>query len=213
VHVQFGNVLGDDRKMLRTRAGATLRLTDLLDEAVTRARAIVDARSAGLDEHERAAVARAVGVGAVKFADLSSDRVGDYVFSWDRMLALDGFTAPYLQYAHARICSIFRRAGDGATGGGVTPTLAVPEERALAHALSGFAAAVGETAERLAPHRLCGYLFELAQAFTAFYDTCPVLRDDVDAATRESRLALCGVTARTLATGLDLLGIEAPQRM
>jgi arginyl-tRNA synthetase len=213
VHVQFGNVLGDDRKMLRTRAGGTLRLADLLDEAVARARAIVDARSAGLDEHERAAVARAVGIGAVKFADLSSDRVGDYVFSWDRMLALDGFTAPYLQYAHARICSIFRRAGDGATGGDVTPTLAVPEERALAFALSGFAAAVGETAERLAPHRLCGYLFELAQAFTAFYDACPVLRDDVDADTRASRLALCGVTARTLATGLDLLGIEAPQRM
>ncbi|MDX6655196.1 MAG: arginyl-tRNA synthetase [Solirubrobacterales bacterium] len=210
-HVQFGNVLGDDRKMLRTRAGGTLRLADLLDEAVTRARAVVESRSASLDEGEREAIAHAVGIGAVKFADLSSDRVGDYVFSWDRMLALDGFTAPYLQYAHARILSIFRRAGEyDAT---VTPTLGAPAERALALALAGFAPAVHETVERLAPHRLCGYLFELAQAFTAFYDACPVLRSDVDAETRASRLALCGVTARTLATGLDLLGIEAPQRM
>jgi arginyl-tRNA synthetase len=212
VHVQFGNVLGDDRKMLRTRAGGTLRLADLLDEAVTRARAVVDARSAGLDVAEREAIAHAVGIGAVKFADLSNDRVGDYVFSWDRMLALDGFTAPYLQYAHARIRSIFRRAGDDPILGAM-PVLAAPEERALALALAGFAAAVGETVERLAPHRLCSYLFELAQAFTAFYDACPVLRDDVDAATRASRLALCGVTANTLATGLGLLGIEAPERM
>jgi arginyl-tRNA synthetase len=213
VHVQFGNVLGDDRKMLRTRAGGTLRLTDLLAEAVTRARAVVEARSAGLDEAERAAIAHAVGIGAVKFADLSSDRTGDYVFSWDRMLALDGFTAPYLQYAHARIRSLFRRAGDDAAGDGVMPALDAPQERALALALTGFAPAVAESLERLAPHRLCSYLFELAQAFTAFYDACPVLREDVDAATRASRLALCGVTARTLATGLDLLGIAAPQRM
>ena len=210
-HVQFGNVLGDDRKMLRTRAGATLRLSDLLDEAVTRARAVVETRSASLDDAEREAIAHAVGIGAVKFADLSSDRVGDYVFSWDRMLALDGFTAPYLQYAHARILSIFRRAGE--YDAGVTPTLGAPEERALALALAGFAPAVHETVDRLAPHRLCSYLFELAQAFTSFYDACPVLRSDVDPETRASRLALCGVTASTLATGLGLLGIEAPQRM
>jgi arginyl-tRNA synthetase len=213
VHVQFGNVLGDDRKMLRTRAGGTLRLSDLLDEAVTRAQAVVEERSAGLDAAERQAIANAVGIGAVKFADLSSDRVGDYVFSWDRMLALDGFTAPYLQYAHARIRSIFRRAGEAGSAPGVTPELATAEERALALALAGFAPAVSETVERLAPHRLCGYLFELAQAFTAFYDACPVLRDDVGAETRASRLALCDVTARTLATGLGLLGIEAPERM
>ena len=210
-HVQFGNVLGDDRKMLRTRAGATLRLSDLLDEAVTRARAVVETRSASLDDAEREAIAHAVGIGAVKFADLSSDRVGDYVFSWDRMLALDGFTAPYLQYAHARILSIFRRAGE--YDAGVTPTLGAPEERALALALAGFAPAVHETVDRLAPHRLCSYLFELAQAFTSFYDACPVLRSDVDPETRASRLALCGVTASTLATGLGLLGIDAPQRM
>ncbi len=177
------------------------------------AQAVVEQRSAGLDDAERQAIAHAVGIGALKFADLSSDRVGDYVFSWDRMLALDGFTAPYLQYAHARIRSIFRRAGESRSAPGVAPELAAPEERALALALAGFAPAVAETVERLAPHRLCGYLFELAQAFTAFYDACPVLRDDVGAETRASRLALCDVTARTLATGLGLLGIEAPDRM
>jgi arginyl-tRNA synthetase len=139
--------------------------------------------------------------------------MGDYVFSWERMLALDGFTAPYLQYAHARVRSIFRRAGDDVSFRGVTPVLAAAQERALALVLSGFAPAVGEAVERLAPHRLCSYLFELAQAFTAFYDACPVLRDDVDAGTRASRLALCDVTARTLETGLGLLGIEAPERM
>ncbi len=215
VHVPFGNVLGEDRKMLRTRAGETLRLADLLDEAVRRAQVVVDERSGELPAEERAAIARAVGIGAVKFADLSSDRVGDYVFSWERMLSLDGFTAPYLQYAHARIRSIFRRAGDdvAAAAKGVVPTLDAPEERALALALVGFAPAIRESVERLAPHRLCNELFDLAQTFTAFYDACPVLRSDVPPELRASRLALCDVTARTLAQGLDLLGIETPERM
>jgi arginyl-tRNA synthetase len=215
VHVPFGNVLGEDRKMLRSRSGETLSLADLLDEAVRRAQAVVDERSAELPAEERAAIARAIGIGAVKFADLSSDRVGDYVFSWERMLSLDGFTAPYLQYAHARIRSIFRRAGDEATAAarGVVPTLGTPEERALALALVGFAPAIRESVERLAPHRLCNELFDLAQTFTAFYDACPVLRSDVPPELRASRLALCDVTARTLAQGLELLGIETPERM
>ncbi len=215
VHVPFGNVLGEDRKMLRSRSGETLSLADLLDEAVRRAQAVVDERSAELPADERAAIARAIGIGAVKFADLSSDRVGDYVFSWERMLSLDGFTAPYLQYAHARIRSIFRRAGDEATAAarGVVPTLGTPEERALALALVGFAPAIRESVERLAPHRLCNELFDLAQTFTAFYDACPVLRSDVPPELRASRLALCDVTARTLAQGLELLGIETPERM
>jgi arginyl-tRNA synthetase len=215
VHVPFGNVLGEDRKMLRSRSGDTLSLADLLDEAVRRAQAVVDERSADLPADERAAIARAIGIGAVKFADLSSDRVGDYVFSWERMLSLDGFTAPYLQYAHARIRSIFRRAGDevDAAGRDVVPTLGTPEERALALALVGFAPAIRESVERLAPHRLCNELFDLAQTFTAFYDACPVLRSDVPPELRASRLALCDVTARTLAQGLELLGIETPERM
>jgi arginyl-tRNA synthetase len=214
VHVPFGNVLGEDKKMLRSRSGETLRLADLLDEAVKRAQAVVDERSGELEPDERAAIARAIGIGAVKFADLSSDRVGDYVFSWERMLSLDGFTAPYLQYAHARIRSIFRRAGESVDASrGVVPTLDAPEERALALALVGFPPAIRESIERLAPHRLCNELFDLAQAFTAFYDACPVLRSDVPPELRASRLALCDVTARTLATGLDLLGIETPERM
>jgi arginyl-tRNA synthetase len=200
--------------MLRTRAGETLRLGDLLDEAVRRATVVVDAKSADLPAAERAAIARAIGIGAVKFADLSNDRVGDYVFSFDRMLALEGCTAPYLQYAHARILSIFRKAGvDPATVGDRVPVLAAPQERALALQLTGLAAAIADSVDRLAPHRLCTYLFELAQAFTSFYDACPVLRSDVAPDVRASRLALCAVTARTLAQGLDLLGIEAPERM
>ncbi|MBI4953620.1 MAG: arginine--tRNA ligase [Myxococcales bacterium] len=210
-HVAFGSVLGADKKMLKTRAGDTVRLIDLLEEAVTRARAIVDDKSPELEPDERAAVARAVGIGAVKYGDLASDRVKDYVFDWARMLAFDGNTAPYLQYAHARIRSIFRK------GGVPVPeprsiALAAPSERALALAVLSFPTVVGEVGELLAPHKLCGYLYELATSFSAFYEHCPVLK----AATEEeraSRLALADVTARVLARGLELLGIEAPARM
>ena len=165
-----------------------------------------------LPADERASVARAVGIGAVKYADLSTDRIKDYVFDWDRMLSFDGNTGPYLQYAHARIRSIFRRAGvDRAGIQRVTPTLEAPEERALALEILGFEAAVRETLERWAPHRLCTYLFDLASTFTEFYEACPVLRSDEPL--RTSRLALADLTARVLASGLGLLGIEAPERM
>lgn len=213
VHVGFGSVLGADRKMFKTRAGDTVKLVELLDEAVDRAAAAIAEKNPELDADTSAAVARAIGIGAIKYADLSTDRMRDYVFDWDRMLAFDGNTAPYLQYAHARICSIFRRAGlarDVARS--VTPAIAEPAERALALTLLGFDAAVAETAERFIPHRLCTYLFELAQAFTAFYEACPVLKAD-DADTRSSRLALCDLTARVLERGLGLLGIVAPERM
>ncbi len=231
-HVPFGSVLGEDRKMLKTRAGESPKLVDLLDEAVERARAAVMERAAGLDEVTAHEVARAVGIGAVKYADLSVDRVKDYVFDWDRMLAFEGNTGPYLQYAHARIRSIFRRAagvgepGDavpaGGSGGAADarreasasgPILVVePAERALVLQLVGLGDAVEAVADSLQPHRLCGYLFDLAQAFTAFYETCPVLRAS-DEATRRSRLALCDLAASALALGLGLLGIEAPDRM
>jgi arginyl-tRNA synthetase len=149
----------------------------------------------------------------MKYADLSTDRVRDYVFDWDRMLSFDGNTAPYLQYAHARICSIFRRAGiDRAEVRSTTPILAEPQERALAMRLLGFGVAVHETAERSSPHRLCTYLYELASDFTDFYEHCPVLKAP-DAGTRASRLALCDLTARVLALGLQLLGIAAPEQM
>lgn len=213
VHVPFGNVLGSDRKMLKSRSGEPMKLADLLSEAVVRARAAVEEKNPALPDAQAAEVARMVGIGAVKYADLSTDRIKDYVFDWDRMLSFDGNTAPYLQYAHARICSIFRRAGvERASVRAVTPQIAAPEERRLALALLGFDAAVQDTLERYSPHRLCGYLYDLATDFTAFYEHCPVLKAGHEA-TRESRLALCDLTARVLETGLGLLGIEAPEQM
>jgi arginyl-tRNA synthetase len=213
VHVPFGNVLGDDRKMFKTRSGQTVKLVDLLDEAVERAAAAVAEKNPDLPLDERAAVAQAVGIGAVKYADLATDRIRDYVFDWDRMLSFDGNTAPYLQYAHARIRSILRRAEvDEADLAGVAPSLTEPAERALGLALLGFDAAVHETAGEYTPHRLCAYLYGLASTYTAFYEACPVLRAP-DAPTRTSRLALCALTARVLRHGLGLLGIATPDRM
>jgi len=189
-----------------------VKLIELLDEAIERAAAAVAEKNPDLDAATRAEVARMIGIGAVKYADLSTDRIKDYVFDWDRMLSFDGNTGPYLQYAHARIRSIFRRAGvDRAGIQRVTPTLEAPEERALALEILGFEAAVRETLERWAPHRLCTYLFDLASTFTEFYEACPVLRSEEPL--RSSRLALADLTARVLASGLGLLGIEAPERM
>jgi arginyl-tRNA synthetase len=213
VHVNFGSVLGDDRKMLKSRSGEPAMLLDLVDGAVARGRAIVAERSSDLPAAERDELGRRIGIGALKYAELSTDRIKDYVFDWDRMLSLEGNTAPYLQYAHARIRSIFRRAEvDPASVRSVVPALAAPQELQLALALLGFDAAVTETLERWSPHRLCTYLFELAQVFTSFYDACPVVRAENDEV-RTSRLALADLTARVLATGLGLLGIDAPERM
>jgi arginyl-tRNA synthetase len=212
VHVAFGSVLGSDRKMLKSRSGEPLKFIDLLDESLVRAEAAVAERNPDLAVEDRLAIARMVGIGAVKYADLSTDRVRDYVFDWDRMLSFDGNTAPYLQYAHARICSIFRRAGvDRASLRGVTPSVSEPQERALALAVLGFDSAVADTLEKYSPHRLCTYLYELATAFTSFYEHCPVLK--ADEPTRTSRLVMCDVTARVMARGLDLLGIDAPEQM
>jgi arginyl-tRNA synthetase len=210
-HVSFGTILGEDGRPFRTRGGDTVRLADLLDEAVERAARIVAEKSPDLSETEQAAVAEAVGIGAVKYADLANDRVKDYVFSWDRMLAMDGNTAPYLQYAHARIQSILRKAAaEGVVAGAAV--VEHPAERALALELLAFDGAVQATAEHLQPHRLCTYLFDLASAFTAFYEACPVLRAEADEV-RASRLLLCEVTAAVLREGLGLLGIAAPDRM
>ncbi len=214
VHVAFGNMLGADRKMFKTRAGGTVKLVDLLDEAVARAATAVAERSE-LDEGERAVVARMVGIGALKYADLSTDRVRDYVFDYDRMLSFDGNTAPYLQYARVRCLSIFRRAArqppDYLTGS-VTVSVAEPAERELALALLGFAAALDDTLATWSPHRLCTYLFDLAGLYTTFFESCPVLRAPT-AEVRESRLVLCALTGATLGLGLSVLGIETPERM
>jgi arginyl-tRNA synthetase len=154
-----------------------------------------------------------VGIGAVKYSDLSSDRVKDYLFDWERMLSFEGNTAPYLQYAHARICSIFRRADISRTSvRDVRPIISAPQERNLALRLLRFDAAVWEMIDSLSPHKLCTYLFELASDFTAFYEHCPVLKADSNEQ-RDSRLALCDATARIMQQGLDLLGIRAPEQM
>ncbi|HUC32421.1 MAG TPA: arginine--tRNA ligase, partial [Ilumatobacteraceae bacterium] len=213
VHVNFGLVLGADRKRLKSRSGDPVRFIELIDEAVERGAAAMAERAGDLTADERAALAETIGVGALKYAELSSDRIKDYVFDWERMLSFDGNTAPYLQYAHARICSIFRRAGiDRATVRDMAPRITEPEERALALELLQFDAVVHDTIDKLSPHRLCTYLFDLAQTFTAFYEACPVLKAD-DPITRDSRLALCDLTARTLQQGLSLLGITVPERM
>ena len=211
-HVSFGSVLGTDGKMLRTRAGASIRLIELLDEAVARAAAEVATRNPDLPADEAAAVAEAVGIGAVKYADLSTDRNKDYVFDYDRMLSFDGNTAPYLQYAHTRIQSIFRRAEvapEACTGPIV---VAEPAERELAIELLSLADLLADVERDLELHRLCTYLYGVATAFTSFYEHCPVLRAE-DESVRASRLALCALTARTLALGLSLVGIKVPSRM
>ena len=197
----------------KTRAGGTVKLVALLREAIERAEAVVADRGE-LDEATRSEVARQVGVGAIKYADLSNDRAKDYVFDLDRMLAMDGNTGPYLQYAHVRTRSLARRAAEQ----GVTPATSAPvvvtepAERALVLQLLALEVVVHSTAETLQPHRLTTYLFELASAFTTFFDQCPVLRADTPEQ-RASRLALTDLTGRTLRLGLGLLGIEAPERM
>lgn len=213
VHVAFGSILGEDGKMFRTRAGGSIKLADLLVEAERRAAVVVADKSPHLSADEQAGVAHAVGIGAVKYADLSVDRVKDYRFDWDRMLALQGNTAPYLQYAHARIRSILRKADDG--GIDRTPPAALvldePVEWQLALALLAFDGAVHEAFDGYEPHKLCTHLFDLASTYTTFYETCPVLSSDGDV--RATRLVLCELTARVLERGLGLLGIEAPDRI
>ncbi len=208
-HVGFGAILGTDGRMLRTRSGDNVRLHDVLDEAVARAADLARAKNPDLDEESLARVAAAVGIGAVKYADLSTDRVKDYVFDWDRMLSLDGNTAPYLQYAHARIRSLFRRAGSGAPTGPIA--IVDPAEHALALELLAFGAVVAEVEETLEPHRLAGHLYGVATAFSRFFERCPVLRAEPEV--RASRLALSDLTARVLRQGLGLLGIATPDRM
>jgi arginyl-tRNA synthetase len=211
-HVAFGSVLGSDRKMLKTREGDAIKLADLIDEAIERAGAKVRERNPELGADELAELARKIGIGAIKYADLSSDRIKDYVFDWNRMLAFEGNTAAYVMYGCARSHSIFRK---GAVDEGALRASAIaieaPAEHALAAALLRFGSIVQYVAETLEPHHLCSYLFEVAGLFATFYNACPVLQAEGGA--RESRLALCGLTARVLGRGLDLLGIEAPERM
>jgi len=219
-HVWFGSILGEDGKPFKTRSGETVKLADLLDEAEDRAFKIVSEKNPDLPEAERREIARVVGLGAVKYADLLPNRQSDYVFSWDKMLALQGNTAPYLQYAYTRIRSIFRKTvetsiSDKSRVNIQHPTsnihLAAAEETALAKHLLNFGLTLGAVAEEYRPNFLCNYLYELAGKFTSYYENCPVLK--ADDATRASRLALCDLTARVLKQGLDVLGIETVEQM
>jgi arginyl-tRNA synthetase len=209
-HAAIGMVTGADRKRFRARSGQSVKLIDLINEAVERAEEVI--RDRYDDPDLRAQIADAVGIGALKYADLAVARESGYVLDFDRMLALTGNTGPYLQYAAARIRSIFRKGGTAPESAAGPIRITEPAERDLALQLLGFGTVVQEVAETVEPHRLAGFLFETASAFTTFYEKCPVLNAD-DEATRASRLALCALTLRVLLTGLDLLGIPVPERM
>ncbi len=213
-HAQIGNVLGPDGKLLRTRTGETIKLSALLDESVERAAKVVDELEAGsgVDEHARKEIAEPVGIGAVKYADLSTALDSEYVFDWSRMISFKGNTGPYLQYATARIRSIFRKAGLAPEEIAAPIELTEDAERALALRLLGFGAVISQVAETAEPHKLAAFLFEVASAFTTFYEQCPVLQAPTDSV-RRSRLALSALALRMLTTGLSLLGVPVPERM
>ncbi|MGB8197207.1 MAG: arginine--tRNA ligase [Acidimicrobiales bacterium] len=210
-HVTFGNVLGPDRKMFKSRSGETVKLASLLGEAIDRADEALQERNTDLDDMARTQLAVQIARAAIKYADLSTDRHHDYIFDLDRMIAFEGDTGPYLQYAHARLRSIFRRLGTPWDPPAIDFSLDTPQERHLALGLLAFPEAFESSLAALAPHRLCVYLFDLAQRLTAFYDACPVLASE--GALRDQRLALCDLAERTLANGLSVLGIDAPEQM
>ena len=211
VHVGFGKILGDDGKPFKTRSGDTVKLGELLDEAEGRALKLVTEKNLELAEPARREIARVVGLGGVKYADLLPNRQSDYVFSWDKMLSMQGNTAPYLQYAYARIRSIFRKAGVNSQLSTTQLALNAPEELALAKHLLNFGLTLEAVTDDYRPNLLCNYLYELAGYFATFYEACPVLKAEGD--DRAARLTLCDVTACVLKQGLDLLGIEVLEQM
>jgi arginyl-tRNA synthetase len=209
-HIAFGSILGEDRKIMKTRSGENVGLAEVLHEAIERARRIIAARADQLPPEEAESTARLIGLGAVKYAELSQNRLTDYVFSWDKLLAFEGNTAPYLQNAYVRIRSIFRRAEEPANP--AAPVfLNEPAERALCLKLLQYAETVPLVLEEFRPNILANYLYELANTYHSFYEACPVIK--ADPANRASRLLLSDITARTLAHGLGLLGIGCPERM
>ena len=214
-HVWFGSILGEDGKPFKTRSGETVKLADLLDEAEIRAFDLVSCLNAELPEAERKEIARVVGLGAIKYADLLPNRQSDYVFSWDKMLALNGNSAPYLQYAYARTRSVFRKASESGADSGLSQltrlSLSASEEIELAKLLLNFGFALERASEEYRPNFICNYLYDLAGRFARFWENCPVLK--AEAEQRASRLALCDVTGRVLKQGLKVLGIEVLERM
>ncbi|MCK9504632.1 MAG: arginine--tRNA ligase [Porticoccaceae bacterium] len=212
-HHPFGTMMGEDGKPFKTRSGGTVKLADLLKEAIERATKLIAEKDPELSPDERNQVARKVGIGAIKYADLSKTRTNDYVFNWNAMLSFEGNTAPYLQYAYSRIRSIFRKAGvlpEALTGNIV---ISVPQEKNLAMKLLQFDEILHQVAEDAYPHVLCNYLYDLASAFMAFYEHCPILKEGVSENDKTSRLKLANITENTLAQGLNLLGIEVMEKM
>jgi len=210
-HIAFGSILGEDRKLMRTRSGENVGLIEVLGEAVERAAAAIAEKNPDLTGDEAKEVAEIVGIGAVKFAELSQNRLTDYVFAWDRMLALQGDTAPYLQYSHVRIRSIFRKLEGPFDPAGVTLHLNEDAEVNLSRLLARFGEILPQVLDDHRPNLLANYLLELARAFHSFFEACPVLK--AEEPIRSSRLALCELTSRVLSTGLGLLGIRCPERM
>lgn len=211
-HIAFGSILGEDRKMMKTRSGENVELGGLLAEAIERALAVVAEKNPDLPKEEQEEVAGIIGLGAVKYADLMQHRLTDYVFSWEKMLSFQGNTAPYLQNAYVRIRSIFRKAvAEGISTEHAPVTIADPAERALALQLLQFGEILHTVLEDQRPNLLCLYLYELADRFHRFYEACPILKSE--GSIRSSRLSLAGVTAEVLKNGLSLLGIGVPERM
>lgn len=212
-HKNFGMMLGKDGKPFKTRTGGTVKLADLLDEAIERATILINEKSNNLSDTEKAAVAEAVGIGSVKYADLSKNRTTDYVFDWDNMLSFEGNTAPYMQYAYTRIRSIFNKTQVDLTALYAAPLMLVDEkERLLAIKLLQFEEAIQTVGREGTPHILCSYLYELAGTFSSFYEHCPILNSE-DETIKLSRLKLALLTERTLKQGLDLLGIKTIEKM
>ncbi len=211
-HHMFGMMLGKDGRPFKTRSGGTVRLTDLLDEAHERALTLIREKNPDMDEEELNNIARVVGIGAVKYADLSKNRTTDYIFDWDLMLSFEGNTAPYMQYAYTRVASIFKRAEIDESALTQPISLTQPHEKQLALRLVQFDETITQVAREGTPHVMCAYLYDLAQSFSGFYENCPILSAEDDNV-RQSRLKLARLTARTLKQGLETLGIETVDRM
>lgn len=211
-HHMFGMMLGKDGRPFKTRSGGTVRLTDLLDEAHERALTLIREKNPDMDEEELNNIARVVGIGAVKYADLSKNRTTDYIFDWDLMLSFEGNTAPYMQYAYTRVASIFKRAEIDESALTQPISLTQPHEKLLALRLVQFDETITQVAREGTPHVMCAYLYDLAQSFSGFYENCPILSAEDDNV-RQSRLKLARLTARTLKQGLETLGIETVDRM
>ncbi|MFC3115110.1 arginine--tRNA ligase [Cellvibrio fontiphilus] len=212
-HLAFGTMMGSDGKPFKTRTGGTVKLAELLTEAVERATALVSEKNPELTADEVAEIGRKVGIGSVKYADLCKTRTNDYVFSWESMLSFEGNTAPYLQYAYTRVQSIFRKAGVSPESLSAAILIGTEQEKTLAIKLLQFSEVLDQVAREAMPHLLCTYLYEIASLYMSFYEACPILKDGIAPELRDSRLRLCHLVAKTIAQGLDLLGIEVMERM